>query len=59
MTPEIKSQYYKIFNAINDDYSKNQISGLLDFIFNPKRQKQRIKFRAVKEEEEKKIMLLK
>lgn len=49
LTPEIKTQYYKIFNAITDDYSKNQISGLLDFIFNPKREKEREEFRAIKE----------
>ena len=36
-TTEIKSLYYRIFNMTTDDSSKNQLSGLLDFIFNPAR----------------------
>lgn len=42
ITPEIKNLYYKILNNTTDDYSKNQISGLLDFLFNPSREKERV-----------------
>lgn len=31
---QIKSGMYFIMNNINDDFAKNTISGLLDFIFN-------------------------
>ena len=45
---EIKSLYYKVFNRTTDDYSKNQISGLLDYIFNPSREKDRVEYKKVK-----------
>jgi hypothetical protein len=48
-TPEIKSLYYKIFNSTTDDYSKNQLSGLLDYIFNPNREKDRAEYKKIKE----------
>lgn len=31
---EIKNGMYFVMNNINDDFAKNSISGLLDFIFN-------------------------
>lgn len=31
---EIKHTSYTVMNNINDDFAKNTISGLLDFIFN-------------------------
>ncbi len=31
---EIKNSMYFVMNSINDDFAKNTISGLLDFIFN-------------------------
>lgn len=57
--PEIKSLFYKIFNSTSDDYSKSQISSLLDFMFNPTREKEREEYKKIKEQEEKKSLLLK
>ena len=48
MTQEIKNLFYKIFNNTSDDFSKNQINGLLDFIFNPTRDRDRAEFKRVK-----------
>lgn len=53
-TTEIKNLYYKILNNTTDDYSKNQLSGLLDLLFNPSREKERAEYKQVKMEEEKK-----
>lgn len=36
---------YFVMNGINDDFAKNTISGLLDFIFNSNREKEREEFR--------------
>lgn len=55
---EIKKYYYKIFNGISDDNFKNQVSGLLDFIFNASKQKERIDYKRVKQEEERKSEFL-
>jgi DNA-directed RNA polymerase subunit F len=44
---EIKSLYYKILNKTQDDFIKGQINGLLDFIFNPKRENERIEYKNV------------
>lgn len=48
ITQEIKSLYYKVFNSTTDDFSKNQISGLLDYLFNPSKEKDRAEYKKIK-----------
>lgn len=57
---------YFVMNNINDDFAKNTISGLLDFIFNTyffsfykrNREKEREEYRKAQIAEEEKIRLL-
>ncbi len=49
---------YFVMNSINDDFAKNTISGLLDFIFNNNREKEREEYRKVQIIEEEKVRLL-
>ncbi len=49
---------YFVMNNINDDFAKNTISGLLDFIFNANREKERDEYRKAQIAEEQKAMLL-
>jgi len=38
---DIKNAFYSIMNNSNDDFTKNNVNGMLDFIFNPNREKER------------------
>ena len=49
---------YFVMNTINDDFAKNTISGLLDFIFNSNREKEREEYRKAQIVEEEKAKLL-
>lgn len=49
---------YFVMNSINDDFAKNTISGLLDFIFNSNREKEREEYRKAQIIEEEKVKLL-
>lgn len=49
---------YFVMNNINDDFAKNTISGLLDFIFNSNREKEREEFRKAQIVEQGKAKLL-
>lgn len=55
---EIKNGMYFVMNNINDDFAKNTISGLLDFIFNTNREKEREEYRKAQIAEEEKVKLL-
>jgi hypothetical protein len=56
---EIKNLYYKILNNSSDDQLKGKISALLDFIYNPKREKERIEHKKIKIEEDRKAKIFK
>ena len=49
---------YFIMNNSNDDFAKNSISGLLDFIFNTNREKEREEYRKAQIAEETKAKML-
>lgn len=49
---------YFIMNNSNDDFAKNSISGLLDFIFNTNREKEREEYRKAQIAEETKAQML-